>query len=642
MSKIDNLIINDIKMLSLDMIKESGSGNSGLALNSAPLFYSLFMNHLKYNINNENWLNKDRIFVSNKLLPSYYASKNMFGYDVPLDNLKEYNKFDSNLPGYQSFSNVCGDLIGYGIGTCLGERYLSSLVRQEDNKSKLVDFNTYCICTLNDIISGTAFESLVYAVREKLNKLIIIAIKDKCGNYSDREDFYSNDLINYLEEINLNVIEAKSNSIGSIDDAIDDAKNSSMPSIILIDSYYDKDFKDNDYDRPLTKDELESLRIKFKINAAFDVEEEHYQIVSKSINKRLNKELDKWNEIKEDSLNNEKLKNIIEFLETKDIKLDFNIDNLKINDNYEEELLLGNSKIFNIFAKKSPYILSLSNNNFNNNYCNIKSSKCMTKVTPTEKNINFGPSSLLMTCAAIGLAKLGFKIFVSSPLINSNQIYPFIKNSALEELDIHFIFTHDTFLNTYDNLGISATQEINSFRLIPKLITFRPADINEIIGVYNILANYKRCSITIIGSGSIPKLIGTNPKYVVAGAYRVKKEREEANGVIIATGTEVNLALKIAEELLPYGIDMRVVTMPCLELFANQSEKYQNILLPKELKTFVIEFGSTLLWYKYATGEEYILGLDRYSTNGTKEELLNKYNLNIDAIKTRIIELMKK
>ena len=209
-------------------------------------------------------------------------------------------------------------------------------------------------------------------------------------------------------------------------------------------------------------------------------------------------------------------------------------------------------------------------------------------------------------------------------------------------MPINYIFTNDSIINNYENNGFMVCSELSTLRLIPNIITFRPCDINEILGIYDIITNYKKTTIMVLGSEKTPKFSGTNPKYVVAGAYRIKREKGEANGTIIATGTEVKLALEIAEELYPYGIDLRVVSMPSMELFESQNNRYKFSLILGELKTFVIEFGETKIWEKYATDEEYIFGIKNYSFSGTKSEILGYYNLTKDKIKTKIIELMKK
>jgi len=654
MAKLDNNIINNIKMLSMDMIKEAGSGNIGFALNSSSIFYTLFMHCLKYDSKNPNWINRDRLITSNAFLPVMYSSLHMFGYNISLDNLKEFKKFNSNTmgfansncPGIEIGSQCCGDVISSAVGIALGERYLESLIKIEKPKCNLINFKTYCICSYTDLMTGLASESLSFAGVQDLNNLILIVIKDEFTKDGDIKNIYKEDVVTYLESYNFNVIDLKGDNIGNFLDSLEEVKDCKKPSAIIIKTVYGKDTSresaNNFYNIPLTNEEMNVLREKYKIETPFTVDSSYYEGINKSIAKRMNKELAKWQELKNECLSDLKLKEIIEFLETKNINMEFNPDNIKISDNYEEELLLGNSKILNILANKSPFILMGSNDNFIYTKSNINKSEIMSKQNPTGRNILFGSRTLAMGGIANGLSSLGFKMFVSAPLIDSNFLRNSIKFSAMNNLPVNYIFTQDSFTNTYENMGISAVDELNSLRIIPNLINFRPADINEIIGMYSILANYKKCSAIIIGSERVKKLIGTNHKYVMAGAYRARREKGEANGVVIATGTEVSLALKVADELLPYGIDLRVVTMPSKELFELQNERYKTSLIPKELKTFIIEFTNDFLWHKYVASEEYILGINKYSTSGTKEELLKNYNLDIDSIKTKIIELMKK
>lgn len=653
MSKFDTNIVNSIKMLSLDMIKEAGSGDAGLALSSSNIFYTLFAKHLRFDNKNPNWINRDRVIVSNRLLPIMYSTLHMFGFDISMDSLKEFKKLNSKLLGYANpevsgieiASNTSGDVIASSIGIALGERYLESLAKIGNPKCNLIDFNTYCICTYEDIMKGWAYEALSYASKEKLNKLIIIVVKDDVARDSSVKEIYTENLEERFNALGYKTIEVKGSSVSVVDEAIEEALDTKKPSVILINNIYAKDSlregTNKFFNLPLTNDDMDNLRTKYKIDLPFNVNKEYYTELNKVVEKRLSKQLNKWEMLKEECSNDLKLNEIIEFLETKNVKLEFKAENIKLNDSYEEELNLGHSKIFNILASKSPFILSASDDNFIYTHCNISKSDAMNIDNPTGRNILFGGRSEAMGGIANGLASLGFKVFVSTPLINSNILRQSIKFSAANNLPVHYIFTQDSFTNTYENYGYSCVDEINSLRLIPNLINFRPADINEVIGVYNILASYKKATTIILGSEKTKKLDGTNYKYVVAGAYRAKREKGEANGIIIATGSEVALAIKIAEELFPYGIDLRVVTMPSQELFRMQNERYKYSLLPKELKTFVIEFGNNSLWRSFATNEEYIFSLNKYSVSGIKEELLSYYDLDLDSIKTKIIELMK-
>jgi len=644
MNKLDKNIINSIKILSLDMIRESKVGDSQSVIDGANIFYTLFMKHLTFKKGNSNWINRDRVIVNNKFLPVMYSTLHMFGYDIPLDGLRDYRKFNSKLASYgdvktdgiEISSNSTGDVISTSVGIALGERYLESLVKIEKPKCNLINYKTYCICSYEDIMCGNGYEALSYASKENLNNLIIIAIKGK----NLKNEYYEDAKVTF-DSLKFNVVELKNNNINDIDAEIDIAKDSKKPSVILINLKNNKDDFFGEYNKSFNDEELNILRNKYKMNIPFNVSGEIYEYINKEISKRLNKIINKWDLIKEECSHDLKLKEIIEFLETKTAKIKFNVDNIKINDTYEEELLKGNEKMFNILASKSPFVLSLSNNNFNYTKTKINKSDWMTKENPTGRNINLGERIISMGGIANGLAYLGFKVFVSTPLINSNILKQSIKMSAFNNLSVNYIFTQDSFINSDEETGFGIVDEINSLRLIPNLINFRPSDINEIMGVYQILSNYKKPSTIIIGNSKTKKLEGTNPKYVVAGAYRIRREKGEANAIIIASGSEVTYALKIADELLPYGIDFRVISMPSQELFELQNDRYRYSLMPDYLKTFVIEFGESSLWNKYATDKEYIFGINKFGMNGTKEELVKYYNLDIDTIKTKIIEIMK-
>ncbi len=654
MSKLDVNIINNIKMLGLDMIEEAGSGDVGLTLSSAQIFYSLFMENLNFDYHNMNFINRDRVVVSNRLLPLMYATLHMFYKDFSLDNLREFKKLNSLTSGYANIktpgieigSILPGDVSATSVGIALGERYLESLLKIEEPKSKLIDFHTICICTEEELMTGMSYESTSFASLMNLNKLIYIIIKDGIAKDSGIKETFNEDLVDRFISLNYNVEEINGNSISSIKGAIEDAYVSKKPTVIVVNTIYAKD-SDREglnkyFNTPLNSNEMNNLRVKYNLTMPFEVKEEYRKEIEKNLDKRLGKKLLNYDEEYKESIADLKIKEIMEFLQNREVNIKFIPENIKINDGYEESLLISNHKILNIVASKSPFVLVGSNDNFISSKSTIAKSKIMSKEEPTGRNILFGKRTEAMGGIACGLASLGFKIFISSPLVDAALLNPFIKLSAINNLNVNYIFTQDTFLNTYEKSGNSATYELNLLRLIPDLITIRPADINEILGTYELLSNYSKPTALIIGSEKVKKLQGTNYKYLVAGAYRVKKEREYANAIIIATGSEVELALKIVDELAPYGIDFRVVTMPSCELYEMQKEKYQNVLLPKEIKTFVLEYGNKLVLSKYATSEEYVLGTSGYSDSGTKEELLNYHGLSINQIKAKIMELMKK
>lgn len=645
MSKLEVNITNNLKMLCIDMIKEAGSGDVGISLCGASVMTSLFLKYLNYDYHNSKYINRDRVIVSNRLLPLMYATLHIFGSDLSFDALKEFKKLNSITPGVANIktpgieigSNSIGDVIASSVGIALGERYLESLVKLEDSKCNLINFKTICICSEEDLMNGISYEAMSYAGHENLNKLIFIVLKTDVSKDSSTKEIFSENLIDRFMSLNFNVDEIN-NNVSSIEGAIEDAYVSKRPSVIIVKSTYAKgttrENSNEKFNMPLSEQEIASLREKFSIN--YKKEE-----LKNALTKRLDKTLDKWIEIKNKCLEDLKLREIINFLEAKEFTINFKPENIKINDGYMEELIVSNNKIFNIVANKSPFVLSLSNDNYIYTLGSITKSSIMHKDNPTGRNILCGSRTSAMGYIAAGLSTFGFKVFVSAPLIDEPILQKSIALCSENNLDVNFIFTQDTFLNSYLETGNNAIYEINHLRSIPNVINYRPADINEVIGVYDIISKFKNTSVIVIGSNKVPKLKGTNYKYVMAGAYRVKKEENDVNAIIIATGSEVEYALKIASELTPYGIDFRVVTMPSTELFARQNERYQNMLLPKNVKTFTLEFGDKSFWYEYATSEDYILGIDKFGTSGTKEELLNYYNLDMDSIKAKILSNMK-
>ncbi len=652
MSKRENLIIRNLQMLSLDMIKEAKSGDVGLTMASAKVFYTLYMKHLVFEAHKPNFINQDRVLVGSRFMPLYYASLYLFQKSLSIENLKDYKKFSSITPGYPSSitpsgfggNHSYGNVIGMGVGISLGNRYLNSLIKIEDKKNNLLNFKTYVVCTMQDLMSGIAYESLSYASANDLKNFIIIVINDGISRDSGLKTTFTEELTDRFISLNFD-IDVINDNLSSLDGAIDDAKHNKKPTVIVVNTIYGEGTSREDsnekYNEPLDDEEMNSLRSEYGLKAPFMVLEEVKMEIKESLNKRLGRYIERWHELKEESLDDLKIKEIIDFLEIGKAKLSFKAENIKINDNYEEELVISNSKILNILASKSPFVLCGSNDNFIYTKASINKSSIMSKDNPTGRNILFGARMLAMGSISLGLASLGFKVFLSAPLVDENTLKPFIKIATQNSLPVNYIFTNDTFLKTYENTGLSAYEEISDLRSMPNLINFRPADINEILGVYEILSNYYKTSTIIISNENAKKLSGTNPKYVIAGAYRVRKEREDANAIIITSGSEVPLALRLAQELAPYGLDIRVISMPSAELFASQSPKYKSVLIPRNVKTFTLEFSSKDFFYRYATSEEYILGLTNYPEGGSKEEILSAHNLDIDYLKSQILKLMK-
>ena len=600
MSKIDNNVVNHIRMLSIDMINKRGFGDAMLSLSISPLFYTLYLNHINF-VNNKNCLNRDRVVVNNRYLPTLYSTLHLFGFNVDLK---------SKLEGIEIGSVTNGDVIASSVGIALGGRYLDGLITNVLPKNNLISYHTYCICTMDDLMSGISYEALSFASYQKLSKLIIICNKDDIAKDSSTKETYKENLLDRFMALNFNFIEIKNgNNIAQIDDAISEAKASKKPSIIILNTKYGKDSlnegSNKNYNKPLKAEDIKNLTEKY--NVTFPIAEELKEEINKIVSKRIEKFMAKWDLFYQECINNNKTKDIINFIENKNIEIKFSGENFKLNENYNEELIIGNSKMFNMFAYKSPYVISASDDNFIYTKMNIVKYSVIDNENKIGRNILFGNRTLGMGGIANGLASLGFKIFISTPLSNCSLLLNSIKLSSKYNYPVTYVFTE----NDCDNFDRRLLNNIMNS------ITFNPGDINEIIGIYEILAKYKKCSIVIIDNKKVPKLKGAKSDYVMAGAYRIKKEKEKLDGTIIVSGKNVSLGLELSQELEERGFNLRVVSLVSKGIFELQSDKYKDSLLNKEAPIIGISSNNNLV--KYTLNENYII-----DEALSKEEIIDK------------------
>ena len=220
-----------------------------------------------------------------------------------------------------------------------------------------------------------------------------------------------------------------------------------------------------------------------------------------------------------------------------------------------------------------------------------------------------------------GMALSNLKVFGSTFLSFSDYQKPAIRMSALMNLPVTYIYTHDSIYVGEDGPTHEPVEQLTMLRSIPNFITFRPADINEIMGSWEYILKNNCPTALVLSKEKRSKLKNTNAKFVKYGAYMIRKEKFRLDGVIIATGSEVAMAVDISKELFTMGIDTRVVSMPSMELFLKQNPKYEEQLLPKDIPTFVIEAGSSLIWNRFATKPEYIYGINRFGMSGKSEDV---------------------
>lgn len=654
MGKLENTIINDTKCLALDMINVAGSGHPGVALGAAEIFYSIYSEELNYKRNIPKWMNRDRFVVSaGHASALLYATLFMNGFDLSVNDLKEFRKLNSSTPGHPEYGHTngveattgpLGQGVAMSVGMALAERYYESLVTNIKPKSKLVDYYTYCFCGDGDLMEGVAYEALSFAGTQKLNKLILLYDNNSVTLDGKTDATFTEDVETRFEAMGFNTFKVKKVSVERICDAIDEAKKSKKPSIIIINTIIGKDSRlegtNAVHGHPLAKEDLISIKNKLKHSLEpFNYDEQARMEVIRNADDRNNKVYKKWLEEYEEvrSLNNSKLNELIDLMEQDSFKVNFDVNNFKIADNYHEELRISNHKIMNFIAKKTPYLVGGSADLSSSNMTNI-AGESMNSNTPLGKNIFFGVREHAMGAILNGMALSGLRVFSSTFLAFSDYMLPAMRMGALMDLPVTYIFTHDSIKNSSDGPTHEPVEELSSLRLIPNMITLRPCDINEVLGSWDYIMK-NSCPVSlVISKNKMPKFKNTNAKYVKYGAYMIRKEKYRLDGIIISTGDDVEKSMEIADDLFNEGIDLRVVSMPSMELFLKQNPKYEEQLLPKNVKTFVIETGSSIIWNRFATNSNYIFGVDKFGKSGDMEGLMQEMGLDSETIKRKIKE----
>lgn len=659
MNQNDIKALNELKMLSIDMINRAGSGNPGICLSMAPVMYSLFTRVLNVHPKDPGFINRDRVILSSShIVPLYYAMLHMAGYQVTKEDLMNFRRCGSITPALPELNNplgveaslgYAGDGVGVSVGLALARRYLETLIKEEDNKVNLLDFTTYCFLSDSDIMSGASEEAFSFASAQHLTNVVFLYDANQMTGEGPTIDVLQEDLEKKFLSKGFYVDTLKdATNIKEIARAIESAKNSKKPAFLIFKTVIGKDSfnegKNIVHSGVLTMDDANSIRRKYNLFLPpFEISKDSILHIEKSMSDRTTKLYNKWKDhyARLKTINNANVNNILNTLETGKNSISFESDNYKINDGYRESLIETNYKIMNLIGPKSNLFLGGSAGLSLVCQTLIGGSDYQTFKTPNGKNIRFGTRERAMAHILNGMSLMGLNVFSSTQLCYADEMKSGIRMSAFMNLPVTYIFTHDSLYYSEDGALKIPIEELTMLRSTPNLIVYRPADILEVMGCWESIFRLSKPSALIISKNSIPKLPGSSSSSVQMGAYIIKKETNRLDGIIIATGSEVVSALQIAYDLYKNGLDLRVVSMPSVELFLEMGDTYIFETIPKNIKTIVIESSCDMLWHRFATSKEYILGINDFCYGGVPIEVLQKMNYDYDSLKMKVESLMK-
>ena len=649
--------VNAIKVLGVDAINKAKSGHPGVVMGAAPMAYSLFTKHLRVNPKKTDWINRDRFVLSaghgSMLL---YSLLHLSGFeDVSLEEVKNFRQWGSKTPGHPEFGHTKGidattGPLGQGISTAVGmalaERYLAAKYNKEDYD--LFDHYTYVICGDGDIMEGVASEASSFAAVQKLNKLVVLYDSNDICLDGETKDAFSENVRARYEAYGWNTILVEDGAnVDAVSAAIEQAKKSDKPTLIEVKTIIgagspNRQGTNGVHGAPLGDEETALFRKEIGWeNEPFDIPADVYADFKVNVAERGENEYAKWEKLYADYKVKfpELAKELEEALTREDIK-HLSKESFSFKNVGEAQATRNSSQdAINSVAAVLPTFFGGSADLSHSNMTFIKGDGLQDDEHRTERNVQFGVREFAMATVLNGLTLHGgVRVFGGTFFVFSDYLKAALRLSALQNLPVTYVFTHDSIAVGEDGPTHEPIEHLASLRTIPNTYVFRPADATEAQAAWYLSqkTNDKPTSI-VLTRQNLPILENSSFEKVAKGAYVVYETAEDFDTILIATGSEVALAIDVARELEKDGSKVRVVSMPSVELFEEQSKEYKEELLPLNVRRRVsLEMGNSALWYKYVGLDGLAIGIDKFGASAPANKVIEEYGFTVVAVVEKI------
>ena len=648
--------VNAIKVLGVDAINKAKSGHPGVVMGAAPMAYSLFTKHLRVNPKKTDWINRDRFVLSaghgSMLL---YSLLHLSGFeDVSLEEVKNFRQWGSKTPGHPEFGHTKGidattGPLGQGISTAVGmalaERYLAAKYNKEGYD--LFDHYTYVICGDGDIMEGVASEASSFAAVQKLNKLVVLYDSNDICLDGETKDAFSENVRARYEAYGWNTILVEDGAnVEAVNSAIEQAKKSDKPTLIEVKTIIgagspNRQGTNGVHGAPLGE---ETALFRKEIgweNEPFDIPADVYADFKANVADRGEGEYAKWEKLYADykEAYPELAKELEEALTREDIK-HLSKESFSFKNVGEAQATRNSSQdAINSVAAVLPTFFGGSADLSHSNMTFIKGDNLQNDAHRTERNVQFGVREFAMATVLNGLMLHGgVRVFGGTFFVFSDYLKGALRLSALQNLPVTYVFTHDSIAVGEDGPTHEPIEHLASLRTIPNTYVFRPADATETQAAWYLSqkTNDRPTSI-VLTRQNLPILENSSFEKVAKGAYVVYETAADFDTILIATGSEVALAIDVARELEKDGSKVRVVSMPSVELFEEQSKEYKEELLPLNIRRRVsLEMGNSALWYKYVGLDGLAIGIDKFGASAPANKVIEEYGFTVEAVVEKI------
>ncbi|KMK76592.1 transketolase [Alkalihalobacillus pseudalcaliphilus] len=660
---IEQLAINTIRTLSIDAVEKANSGHPGMPMGAAPMAFSLWTKFMNHNPDNPNWDNRDRFVLSaghgSMLL---YSLLHLTGYDLPLEELKNFRQWGSKTPGHPEFGHTAGveattGPLGQGVamavGMAMAERHLAATYNKEDYQ--IVDHFTYSICGDGDLMEGVSAEAASLAGHLKLGKLVVLYDSNDISLDGDLHISFSESVEDRYKAYGWQVIRVEDGrDLAEINQAIEQAKADDRPTLIEVKTVIgygspNKSGKSDSHGAPLGADEITRTKeyYKWSYEQEFHVPEEVEAFFAEKKKEGKEKEA-KWNELF--AAYQEKYPELASQYELAMAG--------KLPEGWDEALpryeagssvatRSSSGEVLNAIANKVPQIFGGSADLAGSNKTYMKGLGDFSRDHYEGRNIWFGVREFAMGSAVNGMSLHGgLKVFGATFFVFSDYLRPAIRLASLMNQPVIYVFTHDSIAVGEDGPTHEPVEQLASLRAMPGLSVIRPGDSNETVAAWkHAIESTDTPTALVLTRQNLPTLETTADlayEGVEKGAYVVSEASGEANVLLLASGSEVSLAVEAQGLLEKEGIFANVISMPSWDRFEKQPKSYKESVLPPHITARLgIEMGSSLGWARYVGLAGDVLAIDTFGASAPADKILAEYGFTVDNVVAKVKALIQ-
>lgn len=657
---ISNLSIATIRSLGIDTINKANSGHPGMVLGSASALYTLFNKELNIYNKEAEWINRDRfVLASGHASALLYSMLHLTGFDVTIDDLKNFRQLNSRTPGHPEIEMTHGvdassGPLGQGIpmatGMAMAEKFLASQYNKEN--FDIIDHYTYVLCGDGDMQEGVTYEAASLAGHLSLGKLIVLYDANKVTLDGPLSMSFSENVKKRYEACNWQVLEVKDgNDINEIHKAIKKGKKEQFkPTLIIVNTVIGFGSANQGTNKvhgaPLGKEDGKNAKLSYGFDHdEFYVPEEVYEDFKKKTIKRGKSKFNKWNKL----FNEYKEQYPTEAKQLEDAiagKYSLNIDELLKNYPVGHNDATRNTslEVIQEVAKQNPTFLSGTADLASSTKTKIKDEDDFSVENYNGRNLVFGIREFAMVAIMNGMTlHKGVKVSAGGFLVFSDYFKAAVRMACLMKLPIILPLSHDSIAVGEDGPTHQPIEQFAMLRSIPNMHVIRPGDAVEMAAAWKLaIESTENPTALILTRQNVETMENSSVEGVSKGAYVIGKEENHLDAIIIASGSEVNLAMKAKKVLLEKGIDVRVVSMPCQEFFDQQDEQYKEAVLPNAMrKRLSVEMASSFGWHKYVGLDGITMSINEFGKSAPAQDVIQSYGFTVDGVVENIEKLLK-